>query len=343
MSRRLLGLALGALTVGVGAGLGGALWVGRELSTPHAGWAGEAVVVDVPSGLGAAAMLKLLRDHGVLRRPGVLRLWLAVSGGDDNLQAGEYRFERPITPLGVLARLRRGEVVLHAVTLPEGLTLEETAARFAQGGLAEEEALAMALRDPTPIADLDPEAPDLEGYLFPDTYWLPRGEPPQAIARAMVQRFRAEAGADFAGRARRVALSVRQAVTLASMIEKETSLGYERRRVSRVFHNRLARGMPMQCDPTVIYAWGRAGRPVQTLRQHHLELDSAWNTYRVKGLPPGPICNPGQASLEAAVAPGPGDELYFVATPGGGHRFSRDLASHERAVREWRSYMRSAR
>ncbi len=330
-----LAVAAGVLAVAVAAGLA---W--RELTTPWAGWAGEQVTLELPRGLAAGAMLERLAEAGVIRRPGLLRGWLQVRGGAESLHAGEYRFERPATPLEVLDRLRRGDVLLHAFTIPEGLVLEQIAARIAATGLAEESSLLAALRDPAPIRDLDPAAPDLEGYVFPETYRFPRGESPQRIVQAMVERFRVEIGPDYAEQARRVSLGFREAVTLASLIEKETSLDGERERISRVFHNRLARRMLLQCDPTVIYALHREGRTVRDLRYRHLELDSPWNTYRVPGLPPGPICNPGRRSLEAAVLPAEGQELYFVAAPEGGHRFSETLAAHERAVREWRRHRR---
>jgi len=315
----------------------------RGLGEPYRGWSGEAVVVDLPRGASAGRMIRLLADRGVVRDPGALRAWVVLSGQGGALHAGEYRFDRPISALGVLERLRRGDVLLHPVTLPEGLDLRETAARLAAAGLGEEEAFRRALSDPAPVRDVDPEAPDLEGYLFPDTYRFPRGETPEAIARALVAGFRRAAGADYATRARAVGLGIRQAVTLASLIEEETGVSSERARISRVFHNRLARGMLLQCDPTVLYALRRAGRTVGTLRLADLEIDSPWNTYRRPGLPPGPICNPGRPSLQAALAPAPGNELFFVAAPGGGHAFSSTLAAHNAAVRAWRRYAGSSR
>jgi len=159
----------------------------------------------------------------------------------------------------------------------------------------------------------------------------------------MVGRFREQIDADYLVAAQRVGLDLREAVTLASMIEKETSLPEERGRVSRVFHNRLASGMKMQCDPTVRYALHRAGREPARLSLRDLQVDSPWNTYRQRGLPPGPIASPGAASLLAAVHPSDGAELYFVASPDGGHRFSDSLEAHTRAVAEWRSYLRSSR
>jgi UPF0755 protein len=197
--------------------------------------------------------------------------------------------------------------------------------------------------DPEMIRDLDPEAIDLEGYVFPDTYHFPRGEKPTRIVSALVQRFRDVMGDEFIEEADETGLGLRRAVILASMIEKETSLPDERERISGVFHNRLERGMKLECDPTVVYALEQAGRDVGRLTYQDLKFNSPWNTYAVAGLPRGPIANPGRESLLAALRPRAGKELYFVAAPGGGHQFSNDLAAHLRAVAVWRRHVRSSR
>jgi len=337
-------LLLGAIAISFGAFVAAAGWLSyRELKRPYAGWDGPLVDVALDPGLSAAQMLDRLGEAGVLRHPAHLRRWLVLRGGSDTLHAGEYRFDRPISPLEVLGRLERGEVLLHTVTVPEGLVASQIALRFAEAGFGPAEDLLEAFGDPTPIADLDPRATTLEGYLFPETYRFARGTGARAIASKMVARFRSEVGPDYARQAERVGLGLREAVTLASLIERETSLADERGRISRVFHNRLERGMRLQCDPTVLYALQQAGREVTRLTYRDLEIDSPWNTYRVYGLPPGPIANPGMASLTAAVEPPPGDELYFVASPGGGHRFSSTLEAHLQAVAAWRSYSRSSR
>lgn len=316
-------------------------WV--YLERPYAGWSGRGVTVELPRGLGAGAMVRRLHDAGVLRNPRLVTTWVVLSGRAGRLKAGEYRFERPMSPAEVVGILERGEVVLHAVTLPEGIGMGEVARRLEDAGVGVAAELLEAFHHPDAVRELDPEATDLEGYLFPDTYHLPRGQPPRRIASALVERFREITGPDYLEAAGTVGLSLREAVTLASMIEKETSVPAERWRISRVFHNRLRRGMKLQCDPTVIYALERAGRATARLTYADLQFDSPWNTYVVAGLPPGPICNPGRASLDAAVHPADGDELYFVASPGGGHEFSRDLPSHLEAVRRWRRSQRSSR
>jgi UPF0755 protein len=321
----------------------GSAWIGRALYTPWAGWGGPAIEVVLEPGLPAGTMVRRLEEAGVIRSAGLAKAWLWYTGDASRLHAGEYRFERPASLPEVLDRLVRGDVLLHPVTVPEGWTLDRVAERFATAGFGTREALLTAFADPTAIRDWDAEAVDLEGYLFPETYHFPRGTAPGAIAASMVARFREVVGASFPDRARAAGLDVRDAVTLASLIEAETSLPEERPRVSRVFHNRLERGMRLECDPTVQYALARAGRPTERLTYRDLTFDSPWNTYRVAGLPRGPICSPSWPSLEAAVSPAPGSDLYFVAAPGGGHVFSRDLASHVRAVAAWRVYSRSSR
>jgi UPF0755 protein len=342
MSRAIrIGLAIAAATVAVVAA--GGAWVWWELHTPREVTAEGGVIVDLPRGMDAGSMLGRLHDAGVVRNPRLIRAWLVLRGGGGDLKAGEYFFREPVTALEVLDKISRGEVLLHPVTLPEGFDLEETAARLAAEGFGEPADLLAAFRDPAGIRGIDPDAEDLEGYLFPDTYHLPRGETAERIARTLVERFKEAIGPDYAAQAEAAGLTVREAVTLASMIEKETAVPDERWRISRVFHNRLESGMRLQCDPTVIYALEREGREIGRLTYADLEFDSPWNTYVVYGLPPGPICSPGLDSLDAAVHPKEGDDLYFVASPEGGHRFSSNLQSHLEAVRQWRRHRHSLR
>jgi UPF0755 protein len=313
------------------------------LNLPYAGWQGEYVDVELAAGMDAGSMLDHLHGAGVIRNSKLVRGWLRLFGGSKALQAGEYRFSEAASPLEVLRRLSKGDVLLRAVTIPEGLSLQGIADRLAEAGFASREELLEAFRDPRLIGDLDPQANDLEGYLFPETYRFSKQTTAGQITAAMVERFKEVVGPDYAARAEAAGLSLRQAVTLASLVEKETSLPEERTLISRVFHNRLRIGMRLQCDPTVLYALRIAGKEVDRLSYDDLEFESAYNTYLVAGLPPGPIANPGEGSLEAAVDPVEGKELYFVAAPQGGHRFSKDLESHLEAVKEWRAYLRSSR
>ena len=239
----------------------------------------------------------------------------------------------------IVDKLVRGDVVRHVVTFPEGTNLEDMARLAAAKGIPMADFLAAA-RNPAPIADLDPEAKDLEGYLFPDTYDIPRGpEPAAQLVARMVKRFRTVIGPDLtrlpAGR------TLRQVVTLASIVETETARPEERPRVAAVFLNRLQRRMPLQTDPTVIYALRKVGTWDGNIRKGDLDVDSPYNTYRFPGLPPGPIASPGRASLQAALHPAESRELYFVSRNDGSHQFSETLAEHERWVNQYQRHRRS--
>jgi UPF0755 protein len=312
----------------------------RGALAPYRGYDGDSAVVVVPQGAWPSRVASILADAGVLRGRLPFTLLARVRGVSGKLQAGEYLFDRPMTPWEVLDKVVRGEVVLHRVTIPEGLTGLETLDRIVRARLVRRADLDAAFRDPAPIRDLDPEARDLEGYLFPETYRFPRGTSARRILEEMVARFREVYAEAAAARARELGMTPRQVATLASLIEEETSVPGERARVSAVFHNRLRLGMPLQCDPTVLYALTAAGRPPAELTRSHLEFASPYNTYVVTGLPPGPIASAGRASIEAAVRPDPVKDLYFVADGTGGHTFSVSLEDHERAVARYRRLKR---
>ncbi|HLE85427.1 MAG TPA: endolytic transglycosylase MltG, partial [Thermoanaerobaculia bacterium] len=324
--------------------------------------------------------------------------------------AGEYRFALPMTPRQVLDKLVRGDVVLHRVTVVEGLTLEETAEALAGAGFGERDSFLAAMRDPAPIADLDPAAETLEGYLFPETYSFQRGTTEREIVTKLAETFRrrfeedvrplaegrlvvaegeveppprslasarddqARASRDDRGRTpedepaarapatdseepneqtpasppdvpkrpvepegsrERRRLTVRELVTLASIVEKEAKVEDERRLIAAVYANRLALGMGLYADPTIIYALKAAGTWDGNLTREHLALDSPYNTYRHAGLPPGPIASPGAGSLRAAADPADVPYLYFVSRNDGSHVFARTLAEHNDNVRRW--------
>jgi UPF0755 protein len=199
-------------------------------------------------------------------------------------------------------------------------------------------------KEPAAIRDLDPEASDLEGYLFPDTYSLGREAPAESLVALMVAAFKKVFTDDLRAAARARGLTVREAVTLASLVEKETAVAEERPLVAAVYFKRRAIGMPMQADPTVIYAMERAGNYSGNIRREDLQMASPYNTYRYPGLPPGPIASPGKASLEAAVNPADVDYLYFVSKNDGSHVFARTLDEHNRNVQEWQvRYFRERR
>jgi UPF0755 protein len=332
MLKRLM-FVVGALAVLAG-GLAG--WEWWRLERPYRGFTEADVFVDLPTGDSVAAMATKLADAGVVPDAFTFRLAARLSHTDRRLNAGEYRFTAAATPYDVAARLARGDVYRIGVVFPEGLTIAEMASIFAASGLGTAEEFTRAAADTLPIASYDPAATDLEGYLFPDSYAFSRHVGADAAVRAMVKAFEHAVGtADFRAAAVAQGMSLRDVVTLASMIEKETARPEERPLVSAVFHNRLKLRMPMQCDPTVIYALMRAGRWNGNVTHADLQINSPYNTYRYGGLPPGPIAAPGLASLTAAVHPADVPFLYFVSRNDGTHVFAATLAEHNRNVQRF--------
>jgi peptidoglycan lytic transglycosylase G len=289
----------------------------------------------VPPGSSPNAIGRRLADAGVVRDLATFRYALARSGQARRLQAGEYRFDRPLRAREVIDLMARGAVYLRPVTFREGLTIRQMAAIYEQAGLGSAGAFTKAASNASLINDLDPGARDLEGYLFPDTYALPRRATAAELIERMVSAFRSALTPDLSARAAARELSVRELVTLASIVEKETGKPEERPVVAAVYANRLRIGMGLQCDPTVIYGLERVGRYTGNLTREDLRFDSPYNTYRYAGLPPGPIAAPGRASLEAAAAPASVPYVYFVSRNDGSHAFASTLDEHNRNVFEY--------
>ncbi len=332
--RALRWLSLGlALVLAAG---GAVWWAYSELHRPFASYPEAEKVIEIESGSTAAAILDRLEENGVLADATLARLYLVHVLGGPSLKAGEYRFDAPLTTPEVLARLIAGEVVAHKVTVIEGSTIAETARQIADAGFGDFDRLEAEMQKPARIADLDPAAEDLEGYLFPDTYSFTRGISEARIVDAMVRAFRVRLERDLvpAGFEPRPT-ALRELVALASIVEKEAALDDERPIIAGVYANRLRRGIALYADPTVIFALKRLGRWDGNLRRPDLELDSPYNTYRYAGLPPGPICSPGLASLLAALEPADVPYIYFVSRNDGSHVFATTLAEHNRNVEEW--------
>ena len=310
----------------------------------YKGYEGAEVFVDVPPGAGPNAIAERLVSAGVVRDPMTFRGALWVSGRARDLKAGEYRFAEPMTALEVIDKLARGDVYRRAITFREGLTIPEMAKVFEDSGFGKASEFIKAASDPAPIKDIDPEAPDLEGYLFPETYSLPRNTPASTLVTQMVNFFEKAFTSEMRAAIKARGLTVRQAVTVASLVEKETAVDGERPVVAAVYLNRHRIGMPMQADPTVIYALQKAGRYDGNIRRDDLQFDSPYNTSRYPGLPPGPIAAPGQAALAAVANPADVEYLYFVSRNDGSHVFARTLEEHNRNVREWQiEYFRRQR
>ncbi len=304
-------------------------WMAYALYTPYQGFPKEGVFVEVPRGATTRSIARLLEQNGVIRSRWTFEV-LARWKSRRPLQAGEYHFDRPRNVFDVFRWVAEGHVYFRTLTIPEGFNMFQIAELLEEEGFLKGEEFLSAARDVETIRDLAPRARTLEGYLFPASYQLPRHPEAKEVVAAMVSRFR-EAWASLP-ESERIGRKVEEVVTLASLVEKETGQSNERALVSAVFTNRLRRGIALQCDPTVIYALGLAGRYNGNLLLRDLRFDSPYNTYRYPGLPPGPIANPGERSLRAALAPAPVDYLYFVASGDGGHLFSRTLREHNRSV-----------
>jgi UPF0755 protein len=323
-----------ALLVGVGAMVAMArAWLWATLT--YRDYGASAAIVEIPPGTGMSRALDILTGRGVIRPFGQALAVLRLCGRGGTLKAGEYHFTRPMTPLEVFDKIIAGDVYFHRVTVIEGLRSDEIFALYVKEGFGTTEEYETAIRDTDILRGMDPQAVDLEGYLFPDTYSLQKGTTPRAILVMMVDRFREVLGPTWMEQAAARGLGVRGAVTLASLIERETARDDEDPVVSSVFHNRLRLGMKLQCDPTVIYALAMRNQYDGNLRREDLRIDSLYNTYRYTGLTPGPIGNPGASALRAAVAPASTDYLFFVSMNTGRHRFSRTLEEHNRAVWEF--------
>ncbi len=318
----------------VGAGAAGGLFY-RRAQEPYRGYEGAEQFVEIPPGARSLAIGERLVAGGVVRDLQTYRLTLWLSGQGRRLKAGEYRFDRAMTPLEVIDKIARGDVFVVTLTFPEGLTIAEMSRIFESHGLGPAAAFVEAAQDTALVHDLDPAAPNLEGYLFPETYAVPRKTDAPKLVRLMVGRFGHVFTQGLRDAAAERQLSVRQAVALASIVEKETAKTEERPLVAAVYVNRLRLRMPLQADPTVIYAIQQTGTYTGNLRRDDLMIDSPYNTYRYPGLPPGPIASPGRASLEAAVHPAESDALYFVSRNDGSHVFAKTLDEHNRNVQQY--------
>ena len=303
-----------------------------SLGLPYSGYGNEAFVT-IPPHTGTREIAKLLHSAGVVRSE-----WqfLAARALDRRsiLQAGEYRFDRPLSTWDVFNKIARGDVFFYELRVPEGSNMFDIAAAVEKLGFIKKEEFLAVARDPSLIRDLAPEAPTLEGYLFPSTYHVVRHTTARQVAREMTTQFR-KAGDEVGG----TNTNVNRLVTLASLVEKETAVPGERPAVASVYSNRLGMGMKLDCDPTTIYAALLEGRYRGTIYRSDLESANPYNTYRSPGLPPGPIANPGLASLKAALKPAETRYIYFVAKPdgSGAHAFSETLEEHNAAVRAYRN------
>jgi UPF0755 protein len=323
-----------------GAGVGFSLY--KRASEPYQGYTTGEQFVEIAQGSSTRTIGTSLTGAGVVRDNATFRAALWLTGSARALKAGTYRFDAPVSAVDVVRKIARGDTWVRRLTFPEGLNMLEMSKVYEQQKFGPAQSFLEAARDETPIANVDPAARVLEGYLFPETYSLPPNTPASRLVHLMVDRFEQLFTEEMRQAAEARGLTTREVVTLASIIEKETAKADERPIVAAVYLNRLKARMPLQCDPTVIYALERAGRYNGNLTRADLEMDSPYNTYRFPGLPPGPIASPGLASLKAAVAPADVDFLYFVSRNDGSHVFARTLDEHNANVHKFQvEYFRS--
>ena len=318
-------------------------YIWRGVALPYQGFDGEQFVT-VDTGASVGSIGNALAGAGVVRDARAFQIAARVKGAEKRLQAGEYRFVKEASAFEVVDRIARGDVFVRPVTFPEGRTAAEMAAIYEERGFGPAADFLAASRAASRVRALDPAARDLEGYLFPSTYRLARNATARALVGLMVQSFETAFDADLRAAASARGLSIREAVTMASLVEEEAQIPDERPMISAVYHNRLKIGMGLQCDATVIYAMQRAGTWNGNITRADLAMDSPYNTYRYRGLPPGPIANPGRASLEAAVRPANVPYLYYVSRNDGSHAFATTLDEHNRNVQQYQvQYFRDRR
>jgi UPF0755 protein len=332
--------AVVALVVTVAA-LAGLVLVGVKM--PYRGYTADSILIQIPPRTPTVEILTALEKAGVLRdwRLGLVALRVVHHG--KTLKAGEYRFMGERTPEQVILSIVAGDVVTYRISVPEGFTADEVFALFTSQGFGFPGDYRWLFEHPAELEGVPPGAPTLEGFLFPDTYTVTRSMSAREIVTTMTRRFARKLPAGYGERARAEGLTLLSAVTLASLVEKETAISDERPLVAAVYRNRLRKGMLLQADPTTIYALKRLGQWRGTLPRSQLGVDEAYNTYARAGLPPGPICNPGLAALEAAVEPADVPFLFFVAKGDGSHLFSESYEEQQRNVARYFEVRRAAR
>jgi UPF0755 protein len=285
----------------------------------------------VPEGTGFAEVAARLERRGFIKCRSAFVLWARAAGSSRSIKAGEYSLSPGMPPVKILEYLRRGILVTHPVTIPEGLGLREVGEIFSRVGLVDKNSFISYCSDPKTAAGYGLDSPGLEGFLYPDTYRFSKGLPVRVIVDVMVKRFFEKVG-PLKERIEQTGMSLEQVVILASIIEKETGRAFERPLIASVFLNRIDKGMRLQSDPTAVYDIVNFQGPIT---RKELTRRSAYNTYMVAGLPPGPICSPGLDSVLAVLEPAQTDFLYFVSKNDGTHHFSKSLKEHNAAVQKF--------
>lgn len=290
------------------------------------------VVIEFEPGISFNRIAKVLKEKGIIRDLNAFTLLARLRGSTKKAQAGEYEFNVSMLPFDVLEKIEKGLVIKHPVTIPEGYNVREIADLLEREGLSKKELFIAMVSDRVFLASIGISSPSAEGFLFPDTYQFSKGMTEEAMIKNMVSRFMEVFTSEMESRGREMGMSVKEVVTLASVVEKETGEASERPRIARVFLNRIKMGIPLQSDPTVIYGIKEFNG---NLTKKDLLTETPYNTYRKRGLPEGPISNPGFDSIKAVLYPEEGDYLYFVSKNNGTHHFSKTLSEHNRAVYQY--------
>ena len=304
----------------------------RNYAHQPAGVDTKDTVVNIPSGQAFKITTDILFNTGIIKSPFKFKMLARLKGYDKQLKAGEYALAPSMPPIEILQKLVKGEVKLYKLTVPEGLSIHQIADIVAQEGFAERTDFIQRATDADFARRHGIPAETFEGYLYPETYYFPKRVTTDTIISTMVRRFRLVFKPEWKERGKELGFSLHQVVTLASIIEKETGAPFERPLISSVFHNRLKKKMRLESDPTVIYGLKDFDG---NLNRKHLETVTPYNTYKIKALPPGPIANPGSASLEAALYPADTKYIYFVSKKNRTHQFSTNLIDHNQAVRKY--------
>ncbi|MDI6703954.1 MAG: endolytic transglycosylase MltG [bacterium] len=291
----------------------------------------SSIIVTIPGGADTKKIAQLLEDNGLIKTKCIFVIFVKFRGVEGELKAGRYRLNKGMRIGKIIDKLVKGETIPCKITIPEGFTLSKIARRLMENGLVNEERFLKLCNDKDFFKRLKfiPRN-NLEGYLFPDTYEIAKGMKEEDIIRMMVDRFKKVVIEKYEAQAKKQGFSIFEITTLASIIEKEAKVDYERSIISAVYHNRLKRRLNLCACPTVLYA---LGEHKANLSEEDLNIDSPYNTYLYPGLPPGPICSPGEASIRAAVFPKKVDYLYFVSKGDGTHRFTFTFSQHNRAKR----------
>ncbi|MBN2135323.1 MAG: endolytic transglycosylase MltG [Acidobacteria bacterium] len=313
----------------------GWLFVHSLIYSEYKGYTEDSRIILIEKGMPVDSIINVLCKEGILKNRSGIKILLKLKGGENNFKAGEYLFDIPMSAADVYEKFMRGDIYYHKLTVIEGEDIFDISEKITGMELATDEEISAAIRNTKLISEFSPDAETLEGYLFPDTYLVSRSMNAEEILGMMVSNFKEKYEQHIRSSAEKAKYTPRELVIIASLIEKETSLDSERAIVSSVIYNRLKIGMGLQIDPTIIYALKMDGAYDGNLKRAHKQLDSPYNTYKYRGLPPGPIGNPGLHSLSAACTPDDTKYIYYVSKNDGSHQFSATSAEHNKAVYIW--------